>query len=306
MDWTLYAEIRALLDSQDTAGALRRLSAIRRGGARLEGPLVGLEAQGLMAHGEAAQAAAALREVAAFGDDDYWTWYLLAQACRHLEDWPGTFAASQQAHARLGWAESAAHGYAFTHDYFSSNVPDWQRWFAEHIRAAPVACLEIGSWQGGSSCWLLDRVVGPRGGRLTCIDPFEGSSEHAGFLAGLEAQLGRRLETLFDANIARTGQAHLVRKLVGLSEAVLPKLHAERFDFIYIDGAHEARFVIQDAILCWQILAPRGFMLFDDVPFRFAGRPQQDTARAIDFFLSVFEDEVSVIERGRQLLLQRR
>jgi predicted O-methyltransferase YrrM len=225
---------------------------------------------------------------------------------REQRDWPGSFAATRRAHALAGWTESEAHGYVVSHDYFSSNIANWQGWFRDHIRAAPIACLEIGSWQGGSSCWLLDKVVGPRGGRLTCIDLFEGSSEHAGFLAAVTAELGGGLETLFDQNIARSGHAEAVRKLVGLSQGVLPRLHGERFDFIYIDGAHEAKFVIQDAVLCWQLLPVGGHMLFDDVPFTFPGRPAQDTARAINFFLSVFEDEIEVIANERQLLLRRR
>ena len=114
------------------------------------------------------------------------------------------------------------------------------------------------------------------------------------------------MQTLFDANIARTGLRGQVRKLVGLSQGVLPRLYGEKFDFIYIDGAHEAKYVIQDAVLCWQLLPAGGFMLFDDLPFTFAGRPNQDTARAVEFFLSVFEDEIEIIARERQLLLRRR
>ncbi len=307
MDWAAHSDLRELLDTRQAAAALRRLTAMRRGGdGLLPGPLATLEAEALLALGDAARSAAALQESIEAGRDDFWTWYNLAIVRREQRDWPGSFAATRRAHALAGWTESEAHGYVVSHDYFSSNIANWQGWFRDHIRAAPIACLEIGSWQGGSSCWLLDKVVGPRGGRLTCIDLFEGSSEHAGFLAAVTAELGGGLETLFDQNIARSGHAEAVRKLVGLSQGVLPRLHGERFDFIYIDGAHEAKFVIQDAVLCWQLLPVGGHMLFDDVPFTFPGRPAQDTARAINFFLSVFEDEIEVIANERQLLLRRR
>ena len=218
-----------------------------------------------------------------------------------LGDADAAAAQYRQAHALIGWPESQRHGYVFTHDYFSSNIPQWRDWFATHITAAPIAALEIGSWQGGSACWLLDAVVAPRGGHLTCIDTFAGSSEHE----GLAAAGPGALEAAFDANIARSLQGARVRKLAGRSQDVLPRLHGERFDFIYIDGAHEAKFVIQDAVLCWGLLPAGGHMLFDDVPFAFAAAPEQDTARAIDFFLSVFRDDVTVIARGRQLLLRR-
>jgi len=42
------------------------------------------------------------------------------------------------------------------------------------------------------------------------------------------------------------------------------QLMNEHFDFIYIDGAHEAKFVIQDAVLALPLLKPGGYILFDD------------------------------------------
>ncbi len=306
LDWTYYESVRALLDAHREQAALDSLARHRRQEGRLETPLAVLQGEALMRLGRHRAAADALLDVVARGDADFWTWYNLAEARRHLDDWPGVFDASRQGHALAGWPESRAHGYRFTHDYFSANLWNWESWFDNYIFAAPIEALEIGSWQGGSACWLLDRVIGPRGGRLTCIDPFGGSSEHAGFLPGVLAELGGTLEGLFDDNVRRTGRADQVRKLVGLSQDLLPGLAAERFEFIYIDGAHEAKFVIQDALLCWRLLAPGGHMLFDDVPFTFAERPEQDTARAIDFFLSVFADELDVLVRERQLLLRRR
>ncbi len=305
LDWSYYESVRALLDSRQEAAALDSLARHRLAAGRLPAPLAVLQAQALTTLGRHRAALDALLEVVARGEADFWTWYNVAEARRHLGDWDGVFEASRQAHALAGWPDSAAHGYRFTHDYFSANLWNWQDWFARHVTAAPVRALEIGSWQGGSACWLLDRVVGPRGGSLVCIDPFAGSSEHAGFLPGVLNDVGASLERLFDDNIARTGRADQVRKLVGYSQDALPSLAGETFDFIYIDGAHEAKFVIQDALLCWRLLPAGGHMLFDDVPFTFADRPEQDTARAIDFFLSLFGDELDVLVRERQLLLRR-
>ncbi len=304
MDWSYYESVRALLDARQESTALESLAAHRLHDGHLAPPLAVLQAQALTTLGRHRGALDTLLEVVARGEADFWTWYNVAEARRHLADWPGVFVASREAHALAGWPESGAHGYRFTHDYFSANLWNWQDWFARHVTAAPLRALEIGSWQGGSACWLLDRVIGPRGGSLTCIDPFEGSSEHAGFLPAVLGEVGATLEGLFDDNIARTGRAGQVRKLVGYSQDLLPSLTGERFDFIYIDGAHEAKFVIQDALLCWRLLGPGGHLLFDDVPFTFADRPEQDTARAIDFFLSVFADEVEVLVRERQLLLR--
>ena len=305
VDWAYHQSLRDLLDQGQAEAALASLQRHRLAAGSLPAPLAVLSAEALTRAGRHRAALDALLEVVARGEADFWTWYNIAEARRQLREWPGVFDASRRAHALAGWPESGAHLYRFTHDYFSANLWNWQDWFARHVVAAPLRALEIGSWQGGSACWLLDRVIGPRDGRLTCIDPFEGSSEHAGFLPAVLGQVDATLEQLFDDNVARTGRSAQVRKLVGMSQDILPQLRGESFDFIYVDGAHEARFVIQDAVLCWALLPPGGHLLFDDVPFTFADRPEQDTARAIDFFLSVFADEIEVLERGRQLLLRR-
>ena len=305
MDWDLYNAIRPLVDDGRSAGGVGSVRGATGDGEPVSGPLAGLEARALMAEGRAGEAAGLLRGVIVAGEADYWIHRHLAECLRDLGDWNGVAEATRRSHAALGWHESVTHGYVYTHDYFSNNIPDWEAWFATHVTAAPIAALEIGSWQGGSACWLLDRIVGPRGGRLTCIDTFAGSSEHAAWLAAVTAHSGRGIEALFDANIVRTGRATQVRKLVGRSQDTLPRLHGERFDFIYVDGAHEAKFVIQDAVQCWQMLAPGGCMLFDDVPFTFPGCPEQDTARAIDFFLATFSEDLEALARGRQMLLRR-
>jgi predicted O-methyltransferase YrrM len=116
---------------------------------------------------------------------------------------------------------------------------------------------------------------------------------------------GDRLENLFDDNVLRTGHSDRVRKLAGYSQEILPTLWGEKFDFIYIDGAHKAKFVIQDAVFCWGLLQVGGFMLFDNMNFSYANHPEQNTARAVDFFLSVFVDDIIVVDRRHQLLIQR-
>lgn len=296
--WDDYHVLRASLDRGDTATVLAATEAI---GSELRVPFTGLRALACERLGRHDEAVAVLSGLVASGEADYWTHYMLANNLRALGDMAGCARHSRQAHALNGWPESERHGYIFTHDYFSPNLHDWRGWFAEHVTTAPIAALEIGSWQGASAAWLLDAVVGPRGGSLTCIDTFAGSSEHPS-AAGWALPA---LEATFDANIARTGRAAMVRKLVGTSQAILPRLAGEQFDFIYIDGAHEAKFVIQDAVLCWGLLRVGGFLLFDDVPYRFTDHPAQDTHHATDFFRAVFADDITVVADGRQLLLRR-
>jgi len=301
--WDIYKAAHAALGSHRPEEALRLLAGQQAPDSPIWSKFACLEAECLTALGRYADAVSMLEQAAARGTSDYWVYYQLAVQYRLIGALDKAVEATRQAHARLGWQESADHGYTFTHDYFAANIPNWQTWFATLITAAPIACLEIGSWQGGSATWLLDKVVGPRGGRLTCVDTFEGSSEHAAVLAGL----GCSLEQIFDQNIARTRHAALCHKLIGRSQDVLRWLHEERFDFIYVDGAHEAKYVIQDAVLSWKLLRDGGFLLFDDTGFEFPGRPEQNTHAAIAAFRTWFADEMEVLtpDTERQLLVRK-
>jgi len=234
------------------------------------------------------------------GVDNLWTHFYLGHHLAHQGQIDASASAFRACHTLCGWPASEANGYVFTHDYFAGHIPVWQRWFDQIIQQRPIHILEVGSWQGGSTLWLLDQVIAERDGNITCVDTWEGSSEH-GFLS----QLGLNLEELFDANIARSGHGQLVQKHKGRSQDVLPQLVGQLFDFIYIDGAHEADLVLQDALNAHPLLKPGGFLVFNDLAYSFADA-QQNTIHGINTFLELAADAYEEIERGAQLLLKRR
>jgi tetratricopeptide (TPR) repeat protein len=304
MMWQVWSEIHALMTQGAYDEALAEIAIHRDECRGTFSPLFVLEAACVARHGQPenyARAAEILQEATGFDDRNYWVYYNLAHFLGKLGRTREALLAIWRAHAIHGWSESGEKGYEFTHDYFSPNIPRWTKWFAELITMRPIYCLEVGSWQGASATWLLDKVVSARGGLLSCIDTFAGSSEHEALLGSL----GSSLEAIFDSNIAKTGYRAMCRKLVGSSQERLRPLPPEAFDFIYIDGAHEAKFVIQDAVLALPLLKPGGYILFDDVPFRFAHSPRQDTARAVEFFAEVFHDELTCIHKEYQMLLQK-
>ena len=298
MTWALFDQLKQQLARGEASAVVEPLRALRRHWP--EPALATLLADALAQLGRPDDALACLRADIEDGIDNHWTHYTLGHHLAQLGLLADAAAAFRRSHALQGWAASEERGYTFSHDYFSSHIPIWRQWFAELISPAPIRILEIGSWQGGSTLWLLDHVIAPRGGSITCVDTWAGSSEHT-FLA----PLGISLEALFDANVARSGHGHLVHKCKGRSQDVLPTLTPSSFDLIYIDGAHEAQAVIQDAIHAHRLLAPGGFLLFDDLAYSFAD-PDQNTAVATDFFCRTFAADYRECHRGAQLLLQRR
>jgi predicted O-methyltransferase YrrM len=298
MPWQIYEELSRLHDRGDFKGALEGIGRTREETASIWDTIACLEASCLEREGRGDEARDILKAAIDRGTTNYWAFFQLGAAERNAGRMMEASAAYRSAHKLIGWSESYEKQYFFTHDFFS---PTWTRWFADEITAAPIEAMEVGSWQGGSSTWLLDRVISQRGGSLTCIDTFAGSSEHQSYINSL----GRNISDIFDHNIKSTGHAFLCKKIVGDSRKVLRAMRKEKFDFIYIDGAHEAKYMIQDTLLSWPLLSKGGFLLFDDYDWRSPDDPRQNTAKGIDAFLELFADDIRIVSKERQVLVQK-
>jgi predicted O-methyltransferase YrrM len=144
----------------------------------------------------------------------------------------------------------------FTEDWFSGNIPIWSRLLAEHLGKPSLRYLEIGVFEGRSTCWLLENVLTGKDSHIVCVDTFEGGMESAPADADMPSVRQR-----FESNILPWKD--MVSLHVGASSDVLPLLTTD-FDFVYIDGSHQAKDVLTDAVLCWRILRPNGIIIFDD------------------------------------------
>jgi hypothetical protein len=183
----------------------------------------------------------------------------------------------------------------FTEDWFTRHIPVWESLLAT-VAGKPIQALEIGVFEGRSAVWLLDSILTHPDASLTWIDTFGGSREHAGVdLSGLE--------TRFRANVARFGSK--VRGHVGRSQSVLRGVAEEQFDWIYIDGSHEAADVLADAVLAWPLLKPGGLMGFDDYGWRVFPQPEHWPGLAIDAFLYCMRGKFTEVHRGYQVWLRK-
>jgi predicted O-methyltransferase YrrM len=173
----------------------------------------------------------------------------------------------------------------YTYDWFSWHIPNWTR-ILEPFRGRPnLKFLEIGSFEGKSACWLLQNILTHETSTLTCIDVFPD-------MMGGEDEMMPRMSTLnanFDHNIRATGVARKVTKMKGTSEELLRTLPALIYDFIYIDGSHQAPYVLTDTILSWYCLKIGGYLCLDDYLWAPEFPPNQRPQMSVDAFLQVFE-----------------
>ena len=195
-------------------------------------------------------------------------------------------------------AKDMVHNYQFTEDWFSHNVPILKDVLAEFVGRENVKMLEIGSFQGRSTVWMLENILTHPSSTITCIDTFEGSIEH------LDAQR-KDLWEIFKHNIEPFGGKVVVHR--GSShDKVREMSNKPTFDIIYVDGDHTAPSVLQDAVLAFPLLKPGGVMVFDD--YLWTGMPDVlDRPKvAIDAFVHIFQKQLIIMATSYQFLIKKR
>lgn len=194
-------------------------------------------------------------------------------------------------------------GYQFSQDWFSHNLLIWEQFLQPLKGLKDLRILEIGSWEGRSTCWLLEHIATDPAARITCIDTFEGGIEHGEIVD--ESTL-ETIEQRFDWNLEKTGTPEKVRKVVGKSQIVLRSLIPNIYHFAYIDGSHIASDVLEDALLTWQLVKIGGLIIFDDYGFVFSPDILEDPPKvAIDAFLTLFKKKVKLLHQSYQVILEK-
>jgi hypothetical protein len=127
--------------------------------------------------------------------------------------------------------------YLFTNSWFDRHKAVWRPLLKE---LGPARILEVGSYEGNSTTYLIETLASHRNVEIHCIDSWEGGIEHK---AGGSAEADMtEVEARFHHNVkvAQGNASHAARITLhkGFSHAQLPKLLAEGkqgyFDLIYI------------------------------------------------------------------------
>lgn len=109
--------------------------------------------------------------------------------------------------------------------------------------------MEIGILEGRTSIWLLENILTRKDSTLTCIEPV------------LLKKTIKNLSFFSDKVSIINKPSYLA--LIDLNYKLINNIITP-FDFIYIDGDHNAHTVLQDIILSWKLLKPHGILLMDD------------------------------------------
>lgn len=178
----------------------------------------------------------------------------------------------------------------FTTDWFTHNIPN----FELCTKTAPdnKAYLEIGCFEGRSSCWLLQNALDDHG-VLVCVDPYAPES-HLWKLFNTNPLANFR-ENIAEAR-KKSQHVELIQKPSYQGMAELIRDPDEQFDFIYVDGDHRPHMALSDGCMAWGLLKQGGTMLFDDYLY-----PEKPTKDGVDAFLKGYEGLYEIIVNNYQL-----
>ena len=192
--------------------------------------------------------------------------------------------------------------YTYQSDWFTPQIPIWEKYLNEYKGKEHISFLEIGSFEGRSAVWLLTTILTSPSARLICIDTFGGSIENQ---TKHHIDL-TQIEKNFDSNIGQTGSGNKVAKIKDFSSRAFQKLPYLSQDVIYIDGSHTAPDVLSDCVLYFHLLKVGGIMIFDDYEWEETGMAGLNTPKpAIDAFLSIYQEKIEVLFMGMQVIIRK-
>ncbi len=182
--------------------------------------------------------------------------------------------------------------FQFTQDWFGTQAePVWNNIIPYLM---PSTILEIGSYEGRSCCYLIETLGHQLDLEIHCVDTWAGGVEHQSEtfdMEGVEARFKHNTD-LAIRKVPKTVNLVIHKEASDLCLATL--LHQQKrnyFDFIYIDGSHQAADVLCDAVLGFRLLKVRGIMAFDDYLWSeklpYGKDPLRCPKPAIDAFINI-------------------
>lgn len=158
--------------------------------------------------------------------------------------------------------------------------------------------VEIGVYEGASTCFWSDFYLDHPDSRLISIDPFTGSEEHHANPENYPELA--KIELTARGNAAKSKNAAKIEILKAFSQFAYSELclrHGAEpwIDVLYIDGAHDSTSVARDTVLYVPMVKPGGLVIFDDYA-------HPDVRRGVDNALNAFASAESAIFTGWQLV----
>ena len=155
--------------------------------------------------------------------------------------------------------------------------------------------VEIGVYEGASTCWWSDNLMDHPESRLISIDPFTGNEEYQREREKFPTL--DSIEYIARSNAAKSKNAGKIDIRRGCSWDLFPSIAAEfngKIDILYIDGEHTSNAVCRDISLYAPLLRSGGALILDDYG-------HEDVQRGVDSALTAFGEISTAFKTNWQL-----
>jgi len=184
--------------------------------------------------------------------------------------------------------------YEFTADWFSDTIDNWK---AILSRRGPIdRVLEIGSYEGRSTVWIIENLLTGRPTSLVAIDEWHGGQEaHQKDMVAIEARFDRNVQLASERHPTVNITKRKGRSVVELAALLASDEYRGSFDLIYIDGSHYAHDVLSDLVLSFGLCKVGGLLFCDDYLWSQTRGLTETPKLAIDSFVNCFHQKVRVV-----------
>jgi predicted O-methyltransferase YrrM len=192
--------------------------------------------------------------------------------------------------------------FKFTNTWFDGAAKDqWEKLISQ---IKPKKILEIGSYEGASACYLIQKLAQENPIEIHCIDVWNvnmgKNTDYKYYGSNVDMN---SVESRFRQNtkLAIEKVSKKVDLFIhkGFSDDQLVKLLSSGkknyFDFIYVDGSHLGPDVLCDAVLGFRLLKVNGVMAFDDYLWPAANKNLTRIPKlAIDSFINLYSEKINI------------
>lgn len=169
---------------------------------------------------------------------------------------------------------------------------------SKYLPAEIKTVLQIGVFTGDITDWIIkNRDID----FIDDVDIWEDLYQDGS--QGYNKYLFKDVESHYDSRFANNKKVNKHKMTSDLFFANKPI--EELYDLVYIDGSHTSTQTILDSVNGFRLLKVGGIIIFDDYTWHYEEDTWLRPKRAIDAFLSLTDDRVSIIHMGDQVWVKK-
>jgi predicted O-methyltransferase YrrM len=171
--------------------------------------------------------------------------------------------------------------------FFLNHVDAWEH-FLPNYGDEPRICLEIGALYGGSSVYILENFCKMNGSHHYIMD------------INTNEYIENNINPYKDKVTYILGESADSFKTFQHNDKT-----KEFLDFVYIDGNHMSKYVLEDAVNAFYCLKDNGYIIFDDYGGGLEQEQYLQVKTGADAFYHGYHKYLDIVHNGYQVIMKK-